>query len=114
MSTDLTPHKIAIISGINDSPIAPTVNKGGNGSHLISKFNNLINDLQTALDDIKTNGATLTNLTTIEQSLVSLRGRVEVLEETISTLPSLQMIEALQEGIDLLDIRLTFLEEQQP
>lgn len=43
--TDLTNLKIQTFSGINDSPIAPTASKAGNGSHLIQQINSLIDAL---------------------------------------------------------------------
>lgn len=43
--TDLNDLKIQTFFGINDSPIAPTASKAGNGSHFIKKFNDLIDSL---------------------------------------------------------------------
>lgn len=50
--TDLTPHKIDIFFGINDEVIPPTENSGQNISYNNAKHNDLINELQTTIDDL--------------------------------------------------------------
>lgn len=49
MPTDFNAIKIPVFSGINDVPVAPTANKAGNGSHLASKFNELVSAIQSTL-----------------------------------------------------------------
>lgn len=44
--TNFDDLKIQTFSGINDNPIAPTASKAGNGSHLIAKFNDLVDSLR--------------------------------------------------------------------
>ena len=45
-------YKIEIFEDINDTPIAPTASHGGNGSHLISNYNSLIDTIDTDVNDI--------------------------------------------------------------
>lgn len=43
---DLSNLKIPVFTGINDTPVAPIATKAGNGSHLISKFNSLVETVE--------------------------------------------------------------------
>jgi hypothetical protein len=43
--TDLNSFKVPIFPGVNDAPLPPNATRGGNGSHLIEKFNGLIDAL---------------------------------------------------------------------
>jgi len=45
-------YKIQTFSGINDTPLAPTSTVAGNGSHLISKLNLCLDNLQTDIPAI--------------------------------------------------------------
>lgn len=53
MSIDFSSYRVPVFSGINDNPIAPTSSKAGNGSHLISLYNNLIAQLETSFKELK-------------------------------------------------------------
>lgn len=50
---DLSSHKIDVFSDINDIPVPPTPNRAGNGSHLISKINTLIDELNSELQRLQ-------------------------------------------------------------
>lgn len=52
MPYDFSEHKVPIITNVNDAPIAPTVNKGGNGSHLINLHNSFIDATQNGVNEI--------------------------------------------------------------
>ncbi len=43
-------YKIEVFSGINSNVIPPSPNKAGNGSHLISKINGLVDELETHIN----------------------------------------------------------------
>lgn len=45
MTFDFTDSLIEVFPGINDNPIPPTSSSAGNGSHLISQYNGLINKI---------------------------------------------------------------------
>lgn len=47
MCADLNNYKTPIFPGVNDTPIAPTATKAGNGSDLIARINGLIDELET-------------------------------------------------------------------
>ena len=49
---DLGNEKIPIFTDINDVPVAPSATTAGNASHLISKYNSLIDQLEAVLDDL--------------------------------------------------------------
>jgi hypothetical protein len=53
MSFDLAYLQIPVFQGINDQPVEPTASKAGNGAHLISQFNQLIDDVVTILNDLE-------------------------------------------------------------
>ncbi len=53
--SNLNSNLIPIFTGINDVPISPTDTQAPNGSYLISKFNTLISNLNTELNQCDTN-----------------------------------------------------------
>lgn len=57
MTFDFDSLKIQTFTGINDNPVAPTPNKAGNGSHLIARFNELIDTIQLVLESSSTNAS---------------------------------------------------------
>lgn len=50
--TDLSNFKIEIFQGINDVPTAPTATTGQNISYNNQKHNDLVNELETLIDDL--------------------------------------------------------------
>ena len=56
--------KVEIFTDINDTPIAPTANSGGNISHLYSQFNQLINIV-------------FRDLTTLSETINAINSRIE-------------------------------------
>ncbi|MDJ0536639.1 MAG: hypothetical protein QNJ70_29820 [Xenococcaceae cyanobacterium MO_207.B15] len=56
---DLQSFKIDIFTGINDEVIAPTADSGGNISHFYDKFNALIDIVQTEIDLLKSDIASI-------------------------------------------------------
>ncbi len=52
--------KIPTFPGINNQPIEPTALKAGNGAHLISLFNQLITELESALNDLSSDSGNIT------------------------------------------------------
>lgn len=55
MTFDFSADKVPIFPNINDKPDPPTTLKAGNGSHLISLYNKLIDNLTDALGSLETN-----------------------------------------------------------
>lgn len=51
MVFDKAEYKVEIYPNVNEQPVAPSPSKAGNGSHLISKFNALIDILESKLID---------------------------------------------------------------
>jgi hypothetical protein len=45
--------KIPTFTGINDVPIEPTATKAGNGSHVITQFNALVDETESALNTLE-------------------------------------------------------------
>lgn len=52
MFFDVEPFKIEIHPGQNDISIPPTPNKAGNGSHLISRYNSVLDEIQSLITEI--------------------------------------------------------------
>ena len=55
MAYDYQYLKIETFPNINDTPVVPTATKAGNGSHLISKYNELIDEVESNLNDLESN-----------------------------------------------------------
>lgn len=51
MVYDFSHLTIATFNGINDNPVEPTEQKAGNGSHLIAKFNELVEEVVNGLNN---------------------------------------------------------------
>lgn len=49
---DVEPFKIKVFPGQNDIPIPPTTNKAGNGSHLVSRYNSVLDEIQSLITEI--------------------------------------------------------------
>ncbi len=56
---DFQAKKIPIFSDVNDVPIAPTANSGGNISHFYDLYNQLVDDLEENINDLENNIATI-------------------------------------------------------
>lgn len=56
MPYDFSSLLVPVFPGINDSPVAPTASKAGNGSHIIGLYNELVNSLETALNSLESAG----------------------------------------------------------
>lgn len=92
---DFTSNKIEIYQGINDIPIAPTNNKGGNISHLYVKFNQLINLIIQLQNELSQDITELANaipnydgeISTLQTFLNDLQSRIEILEGNIEPPP---------------------------
>ena len=52
MVYDFTSRKIPVYTNINDNPVAPTQVKAGNGSHVVSIINSIIDEFQNSLNQI--------------------------------------------------------------
>lgn len=50
---DFQAKKIPIFSDVNDVPIAPTANSGGNISHFYDLYNQLVDDLEESITDVE-------------------------------------------------------------
>jgi hypothetical protein len=48
---NLQPYKVPTFPGINDTPVVPTANKGGNGSDLIKRHNDLCDMVQNTFNN---------------------------------------------------------------
>ncbi len=58
---DYSNKKVPIFSGINDQPIAPTANSGGNISHLYDLYNQVLDILTTDITNIEGQIAAINN-----------------------------------------------------
>lgn len=61
MSYDFSHLTIPTFPGINDTPIEPTETKAGNGSHLISKFNDFLSESYAIINFINDSVSELQN-----------------------------------------------------
>lgn len=68
MPYDLSSSLVPVFPGINDSPVAPTESKGGNGSHLVGVYNELITSLQSALNTLDSKVNNLSKYTILSES----------------------------------------------
>ncbi len=50
---DFQDKKIPIFTGVNDIPVAPTADSGGNISHLYDKYNQLIDDIEATVTTVE-------------------------------------------------------------
>ena len=72
---DYQNRKVAIFTGINDAPIAPTSTSGGNISHFYDLFNTLIDLLQADITTIESAAAVdySTDITNLQNSITTLQ-----------------------------------------
>lgn len=55
MPSDFDEFKVSVFPNINDKPVEPTSSKAGNGAHIISQFNGLLDRLATPWRIINSN-----------------------------------------------------------
>lgn len=54
MPYDFSNFKVPVFTNINDKPVEPTPSKAGNGADIINRFNNLVDEFQSALNSLPT------------------------------------------------------------
>jgi hypothetical protein len=52
MAIDIQYNKVPVFTDVNDNEIAPTSTSAGNGSHLISKHNDLVDEVEVNINDV--------------------------------------------------------------
>lgn len=50
---DLQSLKVPVFAGINDTPIEPSTAQAGNGSHLVNKFNLLVDNAESEITNLQ-------------------------------------------------------------
>lgn len=75
---DLSTKKIPVFTGINDNPVAPTSTAGGNGSHLIRRYNELVDLVQAQLNQtVEVTDTLVDEVTLAEATLINLASEIQ-------------------------------------
>ena len=112
-------YKIPIFPDINDAPIVPTATTPGNGSHLIARYNEALDAVQTdvtqqttAFNTVQTSVAELTTaLDTVETSVTQLATALNTVETSVTQLETAS--NAIQTSVSELETRLEAIESAQ-